>query len=357
MTLGRLTTLLAEKGIEVSVIAPKRAERMPTSDRSISLFPVPGFPLPKYPELRFGWPAFQNLRREWTRRPPTLVHVATEGPLGWSAAIVARQLDIPLVSSFHTNFHSYSRHYGLGLLQTAALAWLRTFHNKTLRTFVPSHDLMHTLQEKGFHHLRLLARGVDTNAFDPAHRSESLRAEWGATPDTPVILYTGRLAEEKNLPLVVKAYLRIQTKLPNARMVFVGDGPMLGKLRELLPMAVFAGMKTGSALAASYASADLFLFASTTETFGNVVTEAMASALPVLAFDYAAPGRFIQSHLNGLLAPFGDETAFLDKADWLAHYPTKWNSMGLAARSTVLPLSWNTIADSYLNEIRTLALN
>ena len=354
MTLGRLTTGMARKGVEVSVVAPHRADRSSSQEDPYAVFPVPGFPLPKYPELCFGWPALDKLRRQWKRQRPSVVHVATEGPLGWSAATIARELDIPLVSSFHTNFHSYSRHYGLGMLHIAALAWLRRFHNASLRTFVPSTDLLNSLKSKGFLHLRLLARGVDTDLFNPAHRSQSLRLQWGAGPETPVLLYTGRLAEEKNLPLVIEAYRRIKAILPDALIVFVGDGPMLKKIKPALPEAIFAGMKTGESLAACYASADLFLFGSTTETFGNVVTEAMASALPVLAFNYAAPQRFIRHGENGVLAPFMDEPAFLAMADWLARHRHLWKPMGTLARSTVLPLSWDSIVDSYVAELQTL---
>lgn len=356
MTLGRLCGGLAGQGIEVCVIAPHHADRAAANGKPYASFPVPGFPLPKYPELSFGWPALQKLRREWRRHRPSVVHVATEGPLGWSAASVARELDIPLVSSFHTNFHAYSRHYGLGMLNRAALAWLKCFHNRSLRTFVPSTDLLGSLKAKGFLNLRLLARGVDTALFNPAKRSQQLREQWGANADTPVLLYTGRLAEEKNLPLVISAFLRIKAHLPDAIMVFVGNGPMLEKIRHRLPEAVFAGMQTGEALAACYASADLFLFGSTTETFGNVVTEAMASALPILAFNYAAAQRFIDHGQNGMLAPFMDEPAFLAMADWLARHRVHWRPIGLRARSTVLPLSWDSIVDAYLAELQSLSL-
>lgn len=354
MTLGRLANLLGRKGVQVDVFAPFRRERETSPEDRFHLHHVPGFPIPKYRELCFGWPAFQKLRAEWQRNPPSIVHVATEGPLGWSAARVAKELEIPVISSFHTNFHNYSQHYGIGLLNTALLSWLRSFHNKTLRTFAPSTDLIADLQKEGFKNLRLLARGVDTHAFSPEHRSEPLRAEWGADEDTPVLLYTGRIAEEKNLPLVIKAHRNILATLPHAKLVFVGDGPMLTSIKNMLPEAIFTGMKTGRALATAYASADAFLFASTTETFGNVVTEAMASALPVLAYDYAAPHRLIEHGTSGLLAPFNDERAFLALADWLANNRHAWKKMGSAARKSVLPLSWDSIVDSYLQDISTL---
>jgi glycosyltransferase involved in cell wall biosynthesis len=355
MTLGRLANILSEKGVEVSIIAPQRENRA-LGHLPYSIIQVPGFPIPKYPELLFGWPAFQTLRREWMRQPPTLVHVATEGPLGWSATVVANSLDIPVISSFHTNFHTYTRHYGFGYLNGLLLSCLRSFHNRTLRTFVPSSDVLMDLERNGFQHLRLLARGVDTDLFSPLKRSNELRQTWDAGSQTPVLLYTGRLAAEKNLQLLVTAFQKIRSVLPHAKMVFVGDGPFRPTLENLLPDAVFAGMRTGEDLAACYASCDAFLFPSTSETFGNVVTEAMASGLPVLAFDYAAPKRFIQHGSNGLLAPLGNDSAFLALADWLAQNTRLWQKIGSAARDTVLPHSWTTVADTYLNEIQSLQM-
>jgi glycosyltransferase involved in cell wall biosynthesis len=260
MTLGRLVSGLEANQFQVTVIAPARKDRKPVG--SHQLVEVAGLPIPRYTELRFGLPAYYRIRRLWSSNPPHLVHIATEGPLGWSALRVARRLKIPVVSSFHTNFHSYGRHYGFGLLQPLVLGWLRRFHNRTLRTFVPSDDLITRLSADGFKRLRLLARGVDTRLYGPHQRSEALRKSWGAGPETPVVLYVGRLAGEKNLDLVVEGFRQIQHKLPNAVLVLVGDGPDRMRLERRIPEARFAGMQTGQALAAHYASADTFLFAS-----------------------------------------------------------------------------------------------
>lgn len=349
MTLGRLVKGLGSRGMEVTVVAPRRAGREGSSTHQVVA--VPGLPIPRYSELRFGLPAHRRLRQLWREERPELVHIATEGPLGWSALRVAEQLDIPVVSSFHTNFHSYGRHYGFGFLQAMVLRWLRGFHNRTRRTFAPSDDLIRLLSREGFQRLRLFARGVDTSLFGPHRRSGELRASWGAGPETPVVLYVGRLAGEKNIDLVVDAFRHMQHSLPQAKLVLVGDGPERARLQRLVPQAQFTGMQTGEALAAHYASADAFVFASITETFGNVVTEAMASGLAVLAYDYAAPGRFIRSGENGLLAPFDDPAAFKARAEHLAATVTTWRAMGRAARETMLPHSWDSIITSYLSEI------
>lgn len=356
MTLGRLVEGLSARGLEVTVVAPGRSDRPTGQQQSHTCVSVPGIPIPRYSELRFGLPAWSRLRRLWSANRPDVVHIATEGPLGWSALRTAGKLGLPTVSSFHTNFHSYGDHYGFGFLQKGVLGWLRCFHNRTLRTFAPSDDLIKALSGSGFNNLRLFARGVDTALYGPQRRDPALRQSWQARDETPVALYVGRLAGEKNLELVVAAYLKMREELPALRLVIVGDGPDRRRIEKMVPQAVFAGMQRGDALAAHYASADVFLFASVTETFGNVVTEAMASALPVLAYDYAAAGRFIRSGENGLLAPLGNADAFLQQAARMARLQQRWPELGSAARQTVLPHSWDSIIDAYVRELSTLNL-
>jgi glycosyltransferase involved in cell wall biosynthesis len=354
MTLGRLVQGLRQRGAGMTVIAPGRPDRDPGNSADHRLISVPGLPIPRYSELRFGLPAHRRLYRIWNADRPDIIHIATEGPLGWSALRVARRLRIPVVSSFHTNFHSYGSHYGFGALQSLVLGWLRRFHNRTLRTFAPSNDLLGQLHSSGFRNLRLLERGVDTQLFGPHRRDPCLREAWGASPDTPVALYVGRLAGEKNLDLVIDAWRRMRETLPDLKLVLVGDGPEHQRLARAAPGAVFAGMRQGTALARHYASADAFLFASVTETFGNVVTEAMASGLAVLAYDYAAPGRFIQPLENGLLARYNDPRDFLDRAAQLAGMRAQWHSLGRAARETLATQSWDRVVDSYFKEIQSL---
>ena len=192
---------------------------------------------------------------------------------------------------FHGNFHTYSQHYGLGWLEKPIMAYLRKFHNRTLLSMVPSEGQREQLAAGGFHNLRVVARGVDTQLFTPYRRSELLRRQWGVTPATPVVLHVGRLAAEKNLPALAAAFITISKRQPRARMVLVGEGPEERMLRSRLPEAIFAGTRRGEELASHYASADLFLFPSLTETFGNVTLEAIASGLPLVAYDYAAAGQ------------------------------------------------------------------
>ena len=164
-----------------------------------------------------------------------MVHIVTEGPLGWSALQAALKLKLPVSSDFRTNFHAYSRHYGVGWLQRPIAAYLRKFHNRTQLTMVPTEALRRDLATRGFRNLRVVARGVDTALFTPARRSDSLRAGWGAAPDDPVILHVGRLAPEKNLEPVVNAFEQIRRSEPRAKLVFVGDGPARAGLQRAAP--------------------------------------------------------------------------------------------------------------------------
>lgn len=156
-----------------------------------------GLPIPRYPELRMGLPSKGGLIRLWQLKRPDLVHIATEGPLGWSALRAARYLKLPVSSDYRTNFQSYSTHYGVGFLYKPIMAYLRKFHNRAHCTMVPTQALRTALAAAGFHQLRVVSRGVDTVTFDPAHRSAELRARWGLGFEGLAVVCVGRLAPEK----------------------------------------------------------------------------------------------------------------------------------------------------------------
>lgn len=301
MTLGRIVEGLLQRGHAVQVVRPRQGKETDSSPRDgLDEVLSKGVPLPAYGELRFGLPSKSRLTSLWSERRPDIVHVVTEGPLGWSAVAAARKLQLPVTSSFHTNFQSYSQHYGIGLLKSPIESYLRKLHNHTQATMVPTRAMVQELQARGYNNVTLLSRGVATEQFSPSHRSTALRAEWGVQGDDLVVLLVGRLAKEKNVGLVVSAYRAIQARLPSAKLVLVGDGPLRKALEEACPQAHFAGVRKGAELAAHYASADLFLFASVTETFGNVVPEAMVVVAVVIpALDFELPEKFL--HAKNLL--------------------------------------------------------
>jgi len=355
MTLGHLVDGLARRGHRITIVRPRQRQESPrfsvTQRVGCRQVRLPGVPIPGYPQLRLGLPARRRLRQQWLLSRPDLVHVATEGPLGASAITVARKMGIPVTSSFHTNFDQYTRDYRIGWLKPIVAAWLRHVHNRTLRTFVPTHDLLARLQHEGYANLRMLSRGVDTALYKPERRDESLRAGWGAAPDDPVIIHVGRMAAEKNYPLVFRAYDAIKAVEPRAKLVLVGDGPLLSFYQRQRPDAIFTGFYTGVNLARLYASGDIYLHASVTETFGNVITEALGSGLAVSAFDYAAAHEFVQPGQNGLLAPVGDENAFLANAIRLVREPALRSRLSVAAPAAVNTRSWESIVVRFENDL------
>ena len=354
MSLNMIVHSLVELGHSVCVVRPRQSlENQPQERERLRELLVRGLPLPGYKGLQFGLPAFRKLKKDWTTNRPDLVHVATEGPLGWSAICVARKLKLPVTSSFHTNFHTYGDHYYFAGLQRLAVAYLRYIHNSTLATFGPSVDVLKQLEADGFKNLYLLSRGVDTQRYDPGKRSGELRNEWGADDKTVVAIYVGRLAKEKNIALTIRAYKALRAVVPNSKFVLVGDGPERNRLEKAYPDFYFAGFQTGEALARHYASSDVFLFASTTETFGNVVTEALASGLLVVAYDYAAPKQFIRSGKNGYLADFNNPDAYVNSVLDAVKSKERWPAMCEAASTTMRSVSWQAIAQDFAARLET----
>ncbi len=343
LSAARFVEGLRRREHEIQLVRPRQDQDR--NDRAGGMQDVltHGVPIPNYPGLRMGLPATRELVRLWRGNRPDVVHVLTEGPLGWSAVSAARKLKLPVISDFRTNFHSYSRHYGVGWLGRPILAYLRKFHNRTLWTLVPTEALRGQLAALGFRDVRVVARGVDTALFDPARRSDTLRAGWGAGPTDPVLLHVGRIAAEKNLAALVSAYAAARAQEARCRLVLVGDGPARAEIQARCPDAIFAGVRRGEDLAAYYASADVFVFPSVTETYGNVTLEALASGLAVVAFDYAAAAETIRHGDNGLLAPMGDAGAFTALAASAVSDFARARAMGLRARESALRLGWDLV--------------
>lgn len=353
-TLGRLVDGLRGRGHRVQLIRPRQdIDHM--QDAYDDLLLTRGWPLPGYPGLQWGQSSLHKLLRRWQRQRPDVLYIATEGPLGLSALRAARRLAIPVVSGFHTNFQQYTGHYGIGLLTRAMTNYLRWFHNRTQLTLVPSIGQKVDLERRDFERLALLARGVDSQLFHPRRRSDALRESWGLGPDDLAVLHVGRLAAEKNLGLLVKAFKALQQAHPQRRMrlILVGDGPLRASLQAQLPEALFCGLQRGETLAEHYASGDLFLFPSLSETFGNVVLEALASSLGVVAFDQAAAAQHIHHGHNGLLARPGDEAGFCEAACELLGDAEVLRHIRLNARRHASHLSWDDIVALFEQHLRS----
>lgn len=353
LTVQSLLQQLVAQGHRVCLSCPQ-----PPADpgeRSFVHQQTPGSRLPWYPELRFGWPAGATLGRLWREAGVQGVYVATEGPLGHSAVRAARRLGLPVVTGFHTRFDEFLSHYGLGLLKPLGLRYLRGFHNRADATLVPTRELQAFLQQNGFRRVELLRRAVDTGLFDPARRSEALRARLGLAADQPMVLAVGRVAPEKNFELAFTAFRAIRARFPSARLVIAGDGPARAALADSMPEAIWTGMLGHGELAELYASADLFLMPSLTETFGNVTLEAMASGLDTVAFDYGAAREHLIDGENGWSVRYGDAEAYLRRAVEAADAVMGGRRLGPAARLTLLGLSPARVAADLAELLARLA--
>lgn len=346
-TMRHLAEGLAARGHRIQLIRPRQAaedggRRTPPSS-GINVHPVPGLPIPGYRGLRFGLPVYWRLRRLWGRVAPDLVYIATQGPLGHAALSAAHRTGTPTVTGFHTQFQRYSQHYGLGLFTQQIADTLRHFHNRSDATLVPTAELKAELTLEGFHDVHVFGRGVDVDLFSPAWRDAELRRNWGCDEDALAVLYVGRIAPEKNLELACETFRAIEAVRPTARFILVGDGPGREHIRRNNPDFICPGAKIGSELSRHYASGDIFLFPSLTETFGNVVPEAMASGLPVVAFDYAAARSLIDQWRNGVTLPVNEHVAFIAAGRTLAEDLERVRQLGRQARRTAEGISWDRV--------------
>jgi glycosyltransferase involved in cell wall biosynthesis len=348
LTVARNVEHLRERGHRVELIRPRQPGEAGCGDDTE--LRTLGCPIPMHPELRMGLVSGTTLRHRFERTRPALVHVATQGPLGWSALRAAQALGIPATSHFHSNVHAYSRQHGFGWFSPLVLDLLRRFHNHTRRTFVPTQALHDELVFAGFERLVVLGRGVDTQRFSPAKRCEALRAEWDCAR-SPVLLYVGRLAVEKNVALALAAFEAVRLRLPHAQMVVVGEGPLRRKLEAEFPAARFVGVQRGEALARHYASADLFLHPSLSPAFGNVTLEALASGLPVVAFDSAGSAEHVNDCDNGLLVPTGDERSFVAATCSLAWQHRHLSGLRDHARRVALTAQWPDVLGRFESEL------
>ncbi|ALM52666.1 glycosyltransferase family 4 protein [Halomonas huangheensis] len=352
-TLGRISQELREMGITLQLVRPRpAAPDAPAAEGIESEVQVRGMSVPGYKEVRIGWPSGRAIKRLWKQQRPDAVYIATEGPLGWSALRAAESLSIPVVSGWHTNFDHYCHDYGFAWLSPLVRRRLRHFHNRCDATLVPTHQQAEALTEHGFERVSVMARGIEGDRFTPDKRDQTLRDSWGANVHQPVALYVGRLAPEKNLDLLRDTMLGMQLARPDLRLVIVGDGPGRASLQKALPDAVFTGFIPSSDLQVHYASADIFVFPSLSETWGNVILEAMASGLAVVAYRHAAGSELISNDLDGISLPADDPQGFRLAAVELCQQQARYARLGRAARQRALAYRWPAIAETFLNAHR-----
>lgn len=350
--LGRLARAVQDRGGEVRVVTTSDP-RAPAAESGVRRWP--SVPFWAYPQLRVSAPLPGSLERELAAWHPTLVHIATPFGVGLAARRAAMALRVPMVTSYHTSFSQYAAFYKLGKLSAPGWSFLRWFHNTGLRTYCPSNAIRAELEEKGFRNTRIWGRGVDMSHFTPARRSAEMRARFGAGPDTVVVAYIGRIAAEKGLAIAAAAMRRLEGE-KSIRFVVVGEGPYEERMRSLSPPdTVFTGRLSGDSLTAAYASADLFVFPSTTDTFGQVLLEAMASGLPVVAAD-AGPTREVVGEEAGAFVQPADDAAMAAEIFRLATDAAERSRMSGGALRAASARSWSAVFDELIRDYNEVAL-
>ena len=333
----RIVSLLRVQGHEALVVAPRYRGRSESRDDSELRVPSVAFPL--YPDIRMAVPPFRRVAGFFDAAPPDVVHVHTEGALGVAGRRWALRHDVPLVTSFHTNFPEYSRHYGVGFLEPLVWRWLRWFHGPARVTFTPGEAVRDDLVRRGLSRVALWGRGVDPHFFHPRRRDASWRRRLAGDADGVIVLHVGRLAHEKNLGVLIPAWRQAHAALqggPRATFVVAGEGPEARRIASELPFARLLGFLPREDLATLYASADICVFPSHTETCGLVALEAMASGTAVIAADAGGFRENIRQGATGLLVAAHHAGSYADAIMRLVADPTARFALAAAARDAAL---------------------
>jgi glycosyltransferase involved in cell wall biosynthesis len=300
-----------------------------------------GMGIPFYPGMDMFLPPFRRFVEEVRRDGVDVVHFTTPGPVGLAAMHVCAKLGLPMVGSFHTDLAEYTRVLsGSARLGRLMQEYMRWPYGKCRRILVPSTATRETMVRGKIDPAKIgvWTRGVSTEDFSPARRSDALRAQWGVTDERPALLYVGRVSREKGLDLLPALSERLRRAQLRHRLIVVGDGPMQEELRDRCAGAIFMGTLTPDAVATAMASADLFVFPSRTDTAGNVVLEAQASGVPVLVTDEGGPRENMHDGRTGYVCP--DLRAFTRRVSELVWNPERRARMGRDARAYAESRTW-----------------
>lgn len=345
-TLQRLVAALTDRGHEVRVYTTSHPGARDRAD----VRRVPSVPFWGYEELRLAPPLFPGAQRELESWRPHVIHAATPFGVGLAGRSLARSLGIPFLTSYHTQLAQYAGHYGLGTIAGQGMRYLRWFHNSGVRTLVPTRAVADQLEPFGFARLGIWSRGVDAARFHPGYRSPALRETMGARDGSLVVAYVGRIASEKGIEVAVDAMREVHRHASDSVFALAGDGPALRSIRRAAPPhTYFAGRLSGDALSAFYASADVFVFPSITDTFGNVLLEAMASGLAVVAADVPQAREVVGE--PGIFAQPGDAQAFaaaILRCAWdRDHLDAARRASLIRARSRTWFAVWTQLIEDY----------
>ncbi len=346
LTLNRLVKYLESQNIPVLVFGP--SIKNPPIDHAGELVVTPSIPMlvPGRDEYRIATHFPKWARKKLEEFNPTLIHVATPDGLGNGALKWGKKNKVPVVSSYHTHFLSYAKYYAFFLMPVLypAKLHMRKFYKQVEQTYVPTQSMIEELGREGiFSDMRIWARGIDLELFHPFKRDMRWRRSVGFEDDEIVVSFVSRLVWEKELGTYIKAVKNLQAIHPKVRALVVGNGPAQSDAEKLLPEAHFTGFTQGEELARAYASSDIFLFPSHTETFGNVTLEAMASGLPCLVADAIGSKSLVRNGVNGYWAEKENVEDFTEKLKLIVEDEKGRIEMGKKSREFSMEYQWDSI--------------
>ena len=326
------------RNIFFSPIVPSEPER------KTSMVEVPSVTFPLYKDYKLPLPLQSRIEKSLKIFGPDIIHINSPCPLGYAAVKYGQKHNIPVVATYHTHFASYAKYYNIKALEYFGWSYLKNLYNKCEKVFVPSKPIMHELSLHGFKTIEYLPHGVDTDIFNPVFRSENWKKELGIQGKT-ALLFAGRLVWEKDLATLAETYKLLSSKRNDLAFVLAGDGPVKDDLIRLMPGAVFLGQISGVKLSTAYASSDIFVFPSTTETFGNVTVEAMASGIPPICAREGGAYGIINEEVNGLIAAPRNPRDLAEKIELLADNPGLRKQLAQNAVYFAGTQSWDNIFD------------
>jgi glycosyltransferase involved in cell wall biosynthesis len=355
VTLDRLVSALTARGHAVRVYSATYPLAPGVADRA-EVHRSPSIPLFLYPDVQWAFPRQRELLDDLAGFAPDVIHVATEFAMGLAGLKAAGQLGVPLIASAHTDYQKYAGRYGVSWALRMGWIYLRWFYGHADRVLVPSRIYERTLHARGVWHTGLWTRGVDPAQFHPSFRTSAWRTRFGIGPDDLLVTYIGRLAREKDLARLLEAWKRLEPVRGRAQLVLVGQGPLEEELRRRPVRGVhLGGLLSGRALSEAYASADLFVFPSATETFGNSLLEAMASGLPSLAVRAGGVMEYARHGVNAWLAPPQDTAALTAGLQQLLQDPEQRRRLALGGLATARERGWDAIYDELIEDYRRVA--
>lgn len=354
-TLDRLTNFLESQQIDYRVFTPKSANEEIISDQ---VHEYHSLPLLFYPECRIALPKLSNIKAELLDFDPDIIHVATPFNMGLTGLHFAKKLQIPIVGSYHTDFNKYLEHYHLQFLTSFLWKYLEWFHQSLEKVFVPSLVTKEQLEKYNFNNLIIWPRGVDQTVFHPNSETNQVREKY-QIKEKYILLYVGRIAAEKDVMLLPKIAKQLPNEIKeNVHWLVVGDGPLKNELLKDAPENMtLTGYLSGKELAKTYATSDLFVFPSGSETFGNVVLEALACGVPVVGADAGGVRSIVKIGETGLLCPEKNSQAFTSAIVTLLKNPQLRRTMSEAGLSYAKEQSWDKIFHNLVQEYRTVLLN